>query len=301
METTTVEEVTQETTEEINALIQYLQNNTGAVFGFILKIIYCLFIFMVGRALIKWVRKVVRLTFERSNADKGVATFVDSLLKFGLYALLIFTIATKFGVDTASVAAVIASAGVAVGLALQGSLSNFAGGVLILVLKPFRVGDYIIEDSKGKEGTVTAIDIFYTKLLTPDNRVVVIPNGTLSNTSLTNVSKETKRRLDLTMSVDYAQDIKEVKRVIYEVLAGSEKVLEKEPVSIFLQSFDASAIVMGIRFWVKTEDYWDVKWELQEKFKEAFDENGIAIPYNHVDVMVLEKEMKPEEEKTPIN
>ena len=128
METTTVEEVTQETTEEINALIQYLQNNTGAVFGFILKIIYCLFIFMVGRALIKWVRKVVRLTFERSNADKGVATFVDSLLKFGLYALLIFTIATKFGVDTASVAAVIASAGVAVGLALQGSLSNFAGG-----------------------------------------------------------------------------------------------------------------------------------------------------------------------------
>lgn len=253
----------------------------------------------IGFRLIKVIQKFLKKSLQKAGIEPGVITFLSSFVNIALKIVILLSAAAGLGFKVTSVLTLLGSAGVAIGLALQGSLSNLAGGVLILVLKPFRVGDYIIEDSKGKEGTVTAIDIFYTKLLTPDNRVVVIPNGTLSNTSLTNVSKETKRRLDLTMSVDYAQDIKEVKRVIYEVLAGSEKVLEKEPVSIFLQSFDASAIVMGIRFWVKTEDYWDVKWELQEKFKEAFDENGIAIPYNHVDVMVLEKEMKPEEEKTP--
>lgn len=254
------------------------------------SVLVTLVLVYIGFRLIKVIRKFLKKSLQKAGIEPGVITFLTSFVNIALKIVILLSAAAGLGFKVTSVLTLLGSAGVAVGLALQGSLSNLAGGVLILVLKPFRVGDYIVEDNKGKEGTVTAIDIFYTKLLTPDNRVVVIPNGALSNTSLTNVSKETKRRLDLTMSVDYAQDIKEAKRVIYEVLAGNEKILEKEPISIFLQSFDASAIVMGIRFWVKTEDYWDVKWELQEQFKEAFDENGISIPYNHMDVVMLSKE-----------
>ena len=288
METTTVEEVTQETTEEINALIQYLQNNTGAVFGFILKIIYCLFIFMVGRALIKWVRKVVRLTFERSNADKGVATFVDSLLKFGLYALLIFTIATKFGVDTASVAAVIASAGVAVGLALQGSLSNFAGGVLILILKPFVVGDYIIEDNHKNEGTVKEIQLFYTKLTTIDNKTIIIPNGMLTNNSLTNVTEKNERRLDLKIDISYESDLRKAKQVIQRLVDAEERIMKDQDILIFVDELGASSVVLGLRAWVKADDYWNVRWKLLEDIKLTMDKEGIDIPYLQLTVHMAE-------------
>ena len=288
METTTVEEVTQETTEEINALIQYLQNNTGAVFGFILKIIYCLFIFMVGRALIKWVRKVVRLTFERSNADKGVATFVDSLLKFGLYALLIFTIATKFGVDTASVAAVIASAGVAVGLALQGSLSNFAGGVLILILKPFVVGDYIIEDNHKHEGTVKEIQLFYTKLTTIDNKTIIIPNGMLTNNSLTNVTEKNERRLDLKIDISYESDLRKAKQVIQRLVDAEERIMKDQDILIFVDELGASSVVLGLRAWVKADDYWNVRWKLLEDIKLTMDKEGIDIPYQQLTVHMAE-------------
>lgn len=288
METTTVEEVTQETTEEINALIQYLQNNTGAVFGFILKIIYCLFIFMVGRALIKWVRKVVRLTFERSNADKGVATFVDSLLKFGLYALLIFTIATKFGVDTASVAAVIASAGVAVGLALQGSLSNFAGGVLILILKPFVVGDYIIEDNHKNEGTVKEIQLFYTKLTTIDNKTIIIPNGMLTNNSLTNVTEKNERRLDLKIDISYESDLRKAKQVIQRLVDAEERIMKDQDILIFVDELGASSVVLGLRAWVKADDYWNVRWKLLEDIKLTMDKEGIDIPYQQLTVHMAE-------------
>lgn len=288
METTTVEEVTQETTEEINALIQYLQNNTGAVFGFILKIIYCLFIFMVGRALITWVRKVVRLTFERSNADKGVATFVDSLLKFGLYALLIFTIATKFGVDTASVAAVIASAGVAVGLALQGSLSNFAGGVLILILKPFVVGDYIIEDNHKNEGTVKEIQLFYTKLTTIDNKTIIIPNGMLTNNSLTNVTEKNERRLDLKIDISYESDLRKAKQVIQRLVDAEERIMKDQDILIFVDELGASSVVLGLRAWVKADDYWNVRWKLLEDIKLTMDKEGIDIPYQQLTVHMAE-------------
>lgn len=274
-------------------LMDYLEQALNWCVQKVGSILVTLIFVYIGFRLLKAFQKFLKKSLQKANIEPGVITFLVSFVNITLKIVILLSAAANLGFQVTSVITLLGSAGVALGLALQGSLSNLAGGVLILVLKPFRVGDYIIEDSKGKEGTVTAIDIFYTKLLTPDNRVVVIPNGTLSNTSLTNVSKEAKRRLDLTMSVDYAQDIKEAKSVIYDVLSKNEKVLEQEPISIFLQSFDASAIVMGIRFWVKTEDYWDVKWELQEQFKEAFDENGISIPYNHMDVVMLSKESEP--------
>ena len=177
-----VAEVTQDTVEQVGRLTQFLQDNIPQLIAFGVQVIFALIFFFVGRQLIKWVRKIVRHSFERSRADTGVAQFVDSLLKYGLYFLLIFSIAARFGVDTASVAALVASSGLTLGLALQGSLSNFAGGVLILLLKPFEVGDYIVEDTNHKEGTVKEIQIFYTKLSTIDNQTIVIPNAFLPTT-----------------------------------------------------------------------------------------------------------------------
>ena len=206
--TNEVTEVTQQTVKEVSRFAQYIQDNIPTLIGFGIRVLLALVFFFIGRILIKWIRKIVRRSIERSSADKGVEQFVDSVLKFALYFLLIFSIASKFGVDTTSVAALIASGGVAIGLALQGSLSNFAGGVLILLLKPFEVGDYIIEDSNGKEGTVKEIQIFYTKLSTIDNKTIVIPNGMLTNNSLTNATAKDERRLDLKLSISYSADLK---------------------------------------------------------------------------------------------
>ena len=183
-----VTEVTSEAAKEMGKFAQYINDNIPALIGFGVKVLLAIIFFFIGRKVIKIIRKLIKRSFERSSADKGVQQFIDSMVKVVLYALLIFSIAAKFGVDTASVAALLASGGVAIGLALQGSLSNFAGGVLILLLKPFVVGDYIIEDSQKNEGTVKEIQIFYTKLSTVDNKTIVIPNGTLANTSLTNVT-----------------------------------------------------------------------------------------------------------------
>ena len=171
-----VTDATQDAVNEVNQATQYLQEHLSDLIGFGVKVLIAIAVFMIGRVLIQFIRKIVRKSLARSSADKGVEQFVDSVLKFSLYFLLIFMIAAKLGVDTTSVAAIIASGGVAIGLALQGSLSNFAGGVLILLLKPFEVGDYIIEDTNHNEGTVKEIQIFYTKLSTVDNKTIVIPN-----------------------------------------------------------------------------------------------------------------------------
>ena len=233
---------------------------------------------------INWVRKIVRKAFERSKADEGVAQFVDSLLKFGLYAILIFSIATNLGVDTASVAAIIASAGVAVGLALQGSLSNFAGGVLILLLKPFTVGDYIIEDNHKNEGTVKEIQLFYTKLTTIDNKTIIIPNGMLANNSLTNVTEKDERRLDLKIGISYEADLRKAKELIRNLIDKEARINQDKEILIFVDELGESAVILGVRAWVKTDDFWDVKWQFFEDVKLAMDESGIEIPYQQVEI-----------------
>ena len=199
-------------------IVKFFEENIPALINFGIKVLLALLFFFIGRAVIRGIRKFVRGSMQRANADTGVTQFVDSLLKFGLYALLIFSIATKFGVESSSVAALIASAGVAVGLAVQGSLSNFAGGVLILLLKPFVVGDYIIVNNENIEGTVKEIQIFYTKMTTIDNKTVIIPNGTLSNQSLTNVTARPERQLDLKIGISYEADLKKAKSLLEEML-----------------------------------------------------------------------------------
>ena len=248
---TDVAQTAEDAVKDVNRFTEYIQEHIPVLINFGIKVVFAILFFCIGRVLIKWVRKLVRHSFERSSADKGVAQFVDSVLKFGLYALLLFTIATKFGVDTASAAALIASGGVAIGLALQGSLSNFAGGVLILLLKPFEVGDYIIEDTNKNEGTVKEIQIFYTKLSTIDNKTIVIPNGMLTNNSLTNATAKAERRLDLKVDITYEADLKKAKEVIQKVLMDDKCVLKEEEINVFVDELAESAVVIGARGWVK--------------------------------------------------
>ncbi len=275
-------ETVKEAAQTVERLPSLIQEQLPDLIQFGLKVLFALVVFFIGRFLIQWLRKVVRKSLERSKADQGVAQFVDSLLKFVLYILLMFSIATNFGLDTATVAAAVASCGVAIGLALQGSLSNFAGGVLILILKPFEVGDYIIEDTNKNEGTVKEIQIFYTKLSTIDNKTIVIPNGILTNNSLTNATAKEERRLDLKVDISYEADLKVAKSLIERLLQEDPCILKDEDINVFVDSLGESSVVLGARAWVKNEEFWPTRWRLLEKIKLTFDEKGIEIPYQQV-------------------
>lgn len=281
-----VAEVTQDTVEEMGRFAQYIQDSIPKLAGFGMRVLIALAVFFIGRIIIGWIQRVVRRSLERSSADKGVEQFVDSFLKVGLYSLLIFSIAAKFGVDTASVAALVASGGVAIGLALQGSLSNFAGGVLILLLKPFEVGDYITEDTNKNEGTVKEIQIFYTKLSTIDNKTIVIPNGMLTNSSLTNATAKAERRLDLKVSISYQADLRKAKVLLEDILMSDPCVMKDEEINVFVDDLADSAVVLGARAWVKNEEFWPTRWRLLETIKFTLDEEGIEIPYPQLTVHV---------------
>ena len=292
-DTTTIADTTQEVTEatqqavkQVNQITQYLQDSIPGLITFGLEVLAALVAFFIGRLVIKWIRKIVRRSFERSEADKGVEQFVDSLLKYGLYGILIFCLISSLGFDTTSVAALLASSGVAIGLALQGSLSNFAGGVLILLLKPFVVGDYIIEDTNGKEGTVKEIQIFYTKLSTIDNKTIVIPNGMLTNNSLTNATAKAERKLDLKVDIAYEADLRKAKAVIEEIIRQDDATIKNEEILVFVHELAESSVVIGARAWVKNEDYWNARWRILEEIKLKLDENEIEMAYPHLTVQM---------------
>lgn len=249
-----------------------------------LKVVFAIVTFLIGVQVIKLIRKIVQRALTRANAETGVLQFLDSLLKVVLYVILCFLIATSFGVSVAGVVTLLGSAGVAVGLSLQGSLSNLAGGVLILLLKPFRVGDYIIEDTKGNEGTVSEIQMFYTKLTTPDGKAIILPNGTLANNSLTNVTANPERRVDLKIGIAYSADLKKAKEVAEQVVRTQEHILPEQPVMVFVDSLGDSEVVIGVRCYVLCDSYWNVRWALTERLKLAFDENDIEIPFPQLDV-----------------
>ena len=214
----------------------------------------------------------------------GAIQFLDSILKIALYFILIMFLASGFGVDAASVIALVGSVGVAVGLALQGYLENVAGGVLILIIKPFKVGDYIIQGDL--EGTVSEIQMVYTYLLTADNRKVVIPNGKLANDSLINVTAQNKRRLDIDVGISYEADLKKARELCQNLLEKETRVLENEERRVVISELGDSAVVLKLRFWVSPSDYWNVKWDMTEALKLALDEAGIEIPFNQLDVRI---------------
>ncbi|MBO6137054.1 MAG: mechanosensitive ion channel family protein [Lachnospiraceae bacterium] len=239
---------------------------------------------IIGIKLIGAIRKLVKHSMERFGVENYLIHFVDSVLKVLMYVLLALLIAGNFGVDAASIVAVVGSVGITIGLALQGSLANFAGGVLILILKPFKVGDYILEDTNKNEGKVQAITMFYTTLQTYDGKAVMIPNGILSNASLTNYTGLNRRMIDLSVGIDYSSDIKKAKEVIYEVMRADPSVLEDSEPIVFVRSLGDSAVVMGGRLWVAADDYFPTLWRLNENVKLALDANKISIPFNQLDV-----------------
>jgi Small-conductance mechanosensitive channel len=255
-----------------------------------IRVLLSVIVLFVGAQVIKLIRKIIKNSLKRGNADKGVIQFIDSFVKAALYALLILTIASGFGLDAASILALLGSAGVAIGLAIQGSLANFIGGVLILLLKPFKVGDYIKEDGGGNEGTVTTIELFYTKLTTPDNKVIVLPNGTLANSSLTNVTACDSRRMDLLVGISYESDIRQAKEILQQVLEEDEAVLKDKDHFVYVDELAESAVYIGVRCWFSMEDFWQGKWRVTENVKYALDEAGIKIPYPQLEVHWEEKQ-----------
>lgn len=274
--------------EEIDVgLIQtYVQQLPDKALRFGIRVLLALVVFFIGVQVIKLVRGIVRRSLKRGNADIGVSQFLDSFIKTVLYILLLFMIASGFGLDATSAVALLGSAGVAIGLAIQGSLSNFAGGVLILLLKPFRVDDYIKVDNDGHEGTVKEIQLFYTKLSTPNNHVVIIPNGTLSNSSILNMSTLTERRMDILVGISYDADIRQAREVIMKVLEEDESVLATKDRRVFVDTLADSGVNLNVRCWADNETYWECKWRITEKIKYALDEAGISIPYPQLDVHI---------------
>lgn len=274
---------------EPGVLKGYLQDMVPMLVDFAVRVIFALLIYLIGKRIIKWLRKILKRGLQRSNVDEGVCQFLDSAAKILLYVVLAMAVINQLGVATTSAVAVLGSAGLALGLALQGSLSNFAGGVLILLFKPFKVGDYIIEDTHKNEGTVTEIQIFYTKLLTTDNRTVVIPNGTLANSSLTDVTHQDKRRIDLYVGISYDADIKQAKNLLSDIITEESARIEGEESVVFVDSLEDSNVRLGLRFWVPTSEYWNARWRVTEEIKVRFDKNEIEIPYNQLTVS-LKKE-----------
>lgn len=281
----------QEISDNPGVIRTYLEGMVPSLLSLLMQVIVAIIVLLIGSRIIKFLLKLIKKSLDRSKVEAGVVTFLCSLVKYSLYFVLAMIILAQFGVTTSSVVAVLGSAGLTLGLALQGSLSNFAGGVLILLLKPFVVGDYIIDGATGQEGTVSSITIFYTKLHTVDNRMILIPNGTLSNSSITNVTHMEKRRIDLLIGVSYEANLAKTKQVLLDVVKSEDKILPGEPVDVYVSELADSSVQMGVRAWVKTEDYWPIRWKMTEDIKNALDANGISIPYPQMDVTIaMQKE-----------
>ncbi|MGN0159807.1 MAG: mechanosensitive ion channel family protein [Lachnospiraceae bacterium] len=248
------------------------------------KLVVVLLIWIIGKKLIKIFLNFLSRAFERTKMDVSLSKFLISLIKFALYGVLAITIIGALGIETTSLITLIGSLGLTIGLSLQGSLSNFAGGVLILLFKPFKVGDYIV--TGGCEGTVQVIDLLYTKLFTVDNKMVTIPNGTLANSTITNVGAEPERRVDVSIDVSYSTDLKKAKEVLLQVIHENPNVLSDREVVAFVDRLGDSGITLTTRCWVKTENYWPTLWALKENYKNSFDENGISIPFPQMDVHI---------------
>lgn len=249
-------------------------------------IVWALIVWVIGKKILKALLKVLGKALDRSRLDEGVTKFTMSLSRFAGNVVLVIMIIDILGFDTTSFIAVLGSAGIALGMSLQGSLANVAGGILILLFKPFAVGDYIV--AGGYEGNVTTIDLLYTKLITIDNKTVTIPNGTLSNSSIVNVASQPQRRLDIQIGIGYSSDLKLAKRLLLDAMNKQAGVLTDKDIMVVVKSLDDSCVTLETRCWVMTSDYWNVRFALLEGYKETFDDNGIEIPFNQMDVHIVQ-------------
>ena len=252
--------------------------------GFGMDLLVAAVILGIGFKITGAVRRMAERSFARMAMELSLRKFLLSLIQALMYGLLIFMAAERIGIQSSSIIALLGSAGVTLGLALQGSLSNFAGGVLILLVRPFKVGDYIV--SEYGEGTVAAIGLVYTTLNTVDNKTVVIPNGSLSNSPITNATAEDFRRLDLTVGIGYQSDLRRAKEILLDIYTSHPCILKDRPIQVFVDQLAASSVVIGGRGWTATGDYWQTRWDITEKIKLRFDEAGVQIPFNQLDVHV---------------
>ena len=276
--------------ENANDFIHTLEKYIPKIISFGINILIAVLIFAIGKITISVLMKIVNKFFQRANIEISVQKFLVSLVRTILYFILFIIICNQVGIQTTSFVALLSTASLTIGLALQGSFSNFAGGVLILLIKPFKVGDYIVDGSSGKEGTVQKIDLFYTMIVTPDNKLITIPNGNLSNTHITNASAFEKRRVDLTVGVSYESDVEKAKETIRLVGINEPERLPEEEVFVGVKALAESEITIVLRVWVKTERYWDAYFRMNEQLKKELDKAGIEIPYNQLDVHVVQKE-----------
>ncbi len=247
-----------------------------------LKIIGALVVLIVGLWVIKAIMKGIKKAMNKKNMDESLKPFLLSMISILLKVMLVISVLTMVGIQMTSFIAILGAAGLAVGLALSGTLQNFAGGVMILVFKPFKVGDFI--DAQGYLGTVTEIQIFITILLTPDNKTVIIPNGPLSTGALTNFSAQETRRVDWTFGIAYGDDFDKAKSLIFDLLKTEEKVLKDPEPFVALGEMADSSVNVTVRAWVNIADYWTVFFSMNEKFYKQADKNGLSIPFPQLDV-----------------
>ena len=277
-----------------NPLSPVMENMGTAVLGLAWKLALACVIFLAGRKLIAVLRKMMNRSLDRAGIDVGVAKFLRSMTEFCLNAFLVFLILGQLGMDTASIIAILGAAGLALSLSLQESLANLAGGIVILVMKPFRVGDYIV--CTLGEGTVSAVGLVYTTLMTVDNRAITIPNGVLSNSTVTNTTAMEHRRLDLTVGISYTADLKKAKEILEQIYRAYPAVEQEKELTVYVDSLGERAVILGARGWVSANDYWQARWDITEQIKLRFDEEGIGIPYRQqLDLAVTGNAAKEED------
>lgn len=269
-----------------DVVMETLRSWLPGLLGFGGRLLIAVLILVIGRRVIRMIRKFLKKTFERMEMDLSVSKYLLAVVETALYTVVIFIAADKIGIPSASIIALLGSAGLAIGLALQGSLANVAGGILILLMRPFGVGDYIV--CENAEGTVNSIGLVYTTLLTVDNRKVTIPNGSISNMTVINTTAQEKRRLNLEIRVSYRSDLKKAKEILYRICAEHPKVLKEEEILTFVSELAENAVIVVVRGWTWKEDYWNTRWDILETIKETFDAEGIEIPYSQVNVNIRE-------------
>lgn len=246
------------------------------------KLLLAIVVLILGLWIVNRVVRLMSSAMERASTEPTLSRFLSSLVSVGLKALLLISVASMIGIETTSFIAILGAAGLAIGLALQGTLANFAGGVLVLLFRPYKVGDYV--EAQGIAGTVSDIHIFNTLIKTPDNKVIVVPNGAISNGIITNYSKEATRRVDFVFGIGYGDDMSKAKDIIRRLIAEDERSLTEPAPKVAVSELGDSSVNLIARVWVNAADYWDVKFDLTEKVKAEFDQEGVSIPFPQRDV-----------------
>lgn len=263
-------------------LYELLQQGQSIAVEYSLKILAALAIYFIGRIIAKSISKGILKTLQNRRIDDTVSGFIYNLTYGALSVFVILAALSQVGIQTASFITIVGAAGLAIGLALQGSLSNFAAGVLMVVFRPFKVGDYV--EAGGQSGIVEDIQIFCTQLKSPDNKVIIVPNAAIMNDSIVNYSRKAMRRVDLTIGVGYDAYLPDVKTLLIKTVEENEKVLKEEGIQVAVLELADSSVNFVVRSWAKTEEYWDVYFELTEKIKLVLDDNKIAIPFPQMDI-----------------